>query len=67
MLQEEDYDADEILREYGDYEHEELEIEDPIEELDFEKESGEPLEDMESDLGDSGDLLDQRHFDCKYL
>lgn len=57
MLKEEDYDADEILREYDDYEHEESESEEPIEELDFEKKSGEPLEDMESDPGDSGDLL----------
>ena len=58
MSREEDYDADEILREYEDYEHEDVDSEEPIEELDFENKSGEPLESMESDLGDSGDLLD---------
>ena len=57
MLKEEDYDADEILREYDDYEHEEIETEEPIEELDFENKSGEPLDDMESDPGESSDLL----------
>ena len=57
MLQDEDYDADEILREYDDNENEEIASEEPIEELDFEKASGEPLEDMESDPGESSDLL----------
>ena len=57
MLRDDDYDADEILREYDDYEHEEIESEEPIEELDFEKKSGELLDDMESEPDEFGDLL----------
>jgi hypothetical protein len=56
MFQEEDYDADEILREYEDFDDDGKEPEEPIEELDFEKGSDDRLDDIESDLGDSGDL-----------
>lgn len=57
MIKDDDYDADEILREYDDFEHEETESEDPIEELDFEKEDAEPLDNIENEPGESNDLL----------
>ena len=57
MLHEEVYDADEILREYDDFDHDDAESEEPIDELDFENKSGELLDDTDAEVVDGSDLL----------
>lgn len=57
MLQHEDYDADEILREDEEgYDGDEIWDDDPVEELDFESGSPDSYGDMVSDLDQADDL-----------
>ena len=56
MYQEEDYDADEILREFNDFEDDGKEPEEPIKELDFEKGRDDPLDEIDTDINEPGDL-----------
>ncbi|MBD3344723.1 MAG: hypothetical protein GF401_06640 [Chitinivibrionales bacterium] len=57
MLRKDDYDPDEILRD--DYDSLEAELEDDMDELDFEGKSGSHYYDMEEDLDQD------RHFDAQ--
>jgi len=56
MFQEDDYDADEILREYADFDDDHGEPEEPIEELDFEKGRDDPLDEIDTDINEPSDL-----------
>ncbi|MBD3345021.1 MAG: hypothetical protein GF401_08165 [Chitinivibrionales bacterium] len=60
MIRNDDYDADEILRENEDFVDDEdiLEEEEPIEELDFENGRPERYNDIISDLESEEDLLE---------
>ena len=56
MLQEEFYDADEILREEEDDYFDGDGEENYVNELDFQSSSGDPINELESDVGEKEDL-----------
>jgi hypothetical protein len=57
MRVDEDYDADEVLREFPDDDDDDKkEPEEPVDELDFEDGSDERYKDLESDVSEKEDL-----------
>lgn len=56
MLQEEFYDADAILREEEDGYFDDSEEENYVNELDFQSSRGDPINELESDVGEREDL-----------
>jgi hypothetical protein len=56
MLLNEDYDADEILRD--DFGDEEFETDEPVDELNFERGGTDRFDDLASEVDDATDLLE---------